>query len=372
MSLQQTESDFKVEVVTIDEIIPHPNADKLLIAKTKGWQCIIPKDKFKVGDKAIYFPVDSVLPPELEAALFGVDAKIKLSKGRIKAIKIRQFISQGMLESLDRLSIHHSYPIGSDISKEIGVNKYEPPVPEFQGAMGQSSPVSKKKVNPNFAVYTKFPRIQNYPTMFIPEEQVIVTEKIHGTNFRAGWVPYVPTNWFMRLKSWLKLAPKWQFVYGSHYTQLSEKLLYKGFYEKNVYAEIVKKYDLETRIAKGDVVYGEIYGAGIQKGYDYGLKDSRDLVVFDIQRNGKYLSYEAFNETAIYGYKLPVPPIMYEGSFRDLNLDKIVLGDSVLAPSQKVREGVVIKPLVEGDLLPRKGAKVISPEYLLLNNTDYH
>lgn len=370
-------SDFKVQVVRIDDIIPHPNADKLLIAKILGWQCVIPKDKFNIGDLAVYIPVDSVLPVELETKLFPPESKIKLSKSRVKAIKIRQFISQGMLETLDNMGYKGPWPAaelygsGEDLAKDFGITKYEPPVSEFQGAMGQSNPVSKKKQNPHFSVYSKFPRIQNYPNIFAPEEEVVVTEKIHGTNFRAGWVPFVATNWHQRLLKLLRLTPQWQFVYGSHYTQLSDKLLYKGYYEKNVYAEMVKKYDLKNKIRKGDVIYGEIYGAGIQKGYDYGLKDSRDMIVFDIKHNGKYLDFRDF-VWACYDYSLQTPPVLYKGPFSGANLDELVSGSSVLAPTQKVREGVVIKPLIEGDLLPRKGAKVISPEYLLINTTDFH
>jgi len=148
--------------------------------------------------------------------------------------------------------------------------------------------------------------------------------------------------------------------------------LYDGFYDKNVYAEIVKKYDLENRIAKGDVIYGEIYGAGIQKGYDYGLKDSRDLVVFDIQRNGKYLDFADFINSVITKYNLPTPPHLFNGKFKDAPIEQLMQGPSILCPQQKVREGCVIKPLVEGTLMPRKGAKVINPEYLLGDNTEFH
>lgn len=368
-------SDFKVEVVTIDDIIPHPNADRLLIAKVKGWQSIIPKDKFKVGDVAVYIPVDSLLPPLLEAKLFGVDAKIKLTGGRVKAIKIRQFISQGMIETLDNVGFTGPWPkselVGQDLAKELGITKYEPPAPAFQSGMGQSSPASRKKQNPHFKIYTKFPRIQNYPNVFAQDEEVAVTEKIHGTNFRAGWLPFVATNWRQRLLKFLRLAPKWQFVYGSHYTQLSDKLLYKGFYEKNVYAEIVKKYSLEFVLDKGDVIYGEIYGAGIQKNYNYGLKDTRALVVFDIQRDGKYLDFEDYADACV-GYELPRPTVIYKGPFSGVNLETIVKGSSFITPEQKVMEGVMIKPLIEGDLLPRKGAKVVSPEFLIGDNTDFH
>lgn len=370
-------SDFKVPVTKITEIFAHPNADRLSLCKVDGlgYQIIIPKDKFQIGDKVVYIPVDSVLPPELELRLFPAESKIKLTNSRIRAIKIRSIISQGMLESVQMLFPEwddSDLTVGECVAKTLSITKYEPPVPAFQSAMGQSGQASKKKTNPNFHVYTKFPRIENYPTMFDSEDKVIVTEKIHGTNFRAGWVPYVATTWPKRILSWLGLAPKWQFVYGSHYTQLSDKLLYKGFYEKSVYAEMVKKYDLDNSIRYGDIVYGEVYGSGIQKGYNYNLKDSRDLILFDIKRDGKYLNWDIFRDTT-WELGLTVCPILFTGKFKDCDLDQLKQGSSVLAPEQKVREGVVIRTIEEPEAEGRKVAKVINPEYLMdKNNTDFH
>ena len=44
----------------------------------------------------------------------------------------------------------------------------------------------------------------------------------------------------------------------------------------------------------GVVLYGEIYGKGIQKGYDYGL-DEIKFVGFDVMENGEYLDNEKMN-----------------------------------------------------------------------------
>ena len=83
-------SDLIVEVCKILEISEHPNADRLEIATIKGWQCIIPKDTFKVGDAVVYFPIDSVLSPEVEAKLFPPESKVKIKNGRIKTIRLYQ------------------------------------------------------------------------------------------------------------------------------------------------------------------------------------------------------------------------------------------------------------------------------------------
>lgn len=379
-------SDFKVQVVCIEEIVPHPNADRLLIAKVLGWQSIIPKGKFNVGDKAVYIPVDSILPPELEAKLFGADAKIKLTKGRVKAIKIRSFISQGMVESIKILFPEwddSDLDVGDPVQDVLGIVKYESPVPEFQKP-GQAGPASKKKINPYFKVYSKFPRIENAPHMFTEDDDVVATEKIHGTNFRAGWVPFIANTFWRKVKAFFGLAPKWQFVYGSHYVQLNDKFLYDGYYDKNFYAEIVKKYQLAETLPKGAVIYGEIYGSSIQKGYNYGLPTTRELVVFDIQvlNNQEkttiikdktemvYVGDEQF-QAMVKQYNLPTCPEVFRGKFKDCNVELLKQGPSVLCPEQKVREGIVVKTVIEHPVV-RKVAKIINPSYLIQDNTDYH
>src|SRR5688572_2429673 len=95
-------TDFAVEVVKIDEIMPHPNADRLELARVKGWIMVVGKDQFKTGEPAVFFPIDSVLPFELEAALFA-ESKIRPKGGRIRTTKIRGVISQGLLAEVGEL-----------------------------------------------------------------------------------------------------------------------------------------------------------------------------------------------------------------------------------------------------------------------------
>src|SRR5574337_1686034 len=96
-------STLKVESVKIEQIHAHPNADRLEIAQIKGWQCIVQKDRYKAGDLAVYIPIDSVLPETVESKLFPPDSKVKLSGSRVKTIKLRGIISQGMLADFKTL-----------------------------------------------------------------------------------------------------------------------------------------------------------------------------------------------------------------------------------------------------------------------------
>lgn len=370
-------SELKVLTVAIDDILVHPNAERLDIAVIKGWNCIVGKEQFKKGDKGVYIPIDSIITEDLEKKIFGPDPKIKLEKRRVKTIKIRGAISQGLLVDYQTVGIPEKVPVDTDVTVLLGVTKYEPPAPAFQQFKGRQA--TKKEVNPNFHKYTSIENYKNYTTLFQPDDKVVITEKIHGTNFRAGWVPFVPTTFWDKVKVFFKMAPEWQFVFGSHNVQLQHKMLNDTFYDTNVYAEAVKKYHLQELLEKGEVVYGEIYGGGIQNGYDYGLKDQRKLIVFDIKKGNNYLDFQDFyaRSIAFYhhnGHEVPdAAPVLYIGRFADADLKNLIEGPSVLSTEQKVREGCVIKALNEvNSPIGRKILKAINPEYLLRNQSDFH
>ena len=375
-------SDFRVEIAKIDRIDVHPNAERLELAYFKGWQFVVQKGKYKAGDLVVYIPIDSVLPETLEAAIFGPDSKVKLHNHRVKTIKLRGAISQGLVLSVDDIDTYlttldkprYDWVEGHDLTEDLGIKKYEPPVPEWQSAGGQSHPAKKTYKNPNFKTYTKMANFKYYIELFKPEDEVVITEKVHGTNFRAGWVPFYANTLWRKVQKFLGLAPKWVFVYGSHNVQISEKMLYNGFYDKNVYAEAVIKYELQKHIPKGRVLYGEIYGSGIQKGYAYGLEEERRVVAFDLMNSetGEYLGWDEF-AAEMMNVPVPVVPVLHLGKMGDADLTKCTEGRSVLAPPQKVREGCIVKSRVEEHCYAgRKALKVINAEYLLGDQTDYH
>lgn len=150
-------STFKVEVVRIDEVRPHPNADRLSLARVRGFQVVTERDLYTEGDFAVYLPEQAVLPPLLLRAL-GVEDKLAgKEKNRVKTIRLRGELSQGMLvparllldlvtsqESLrNRLretypdhvrdlgggGTHMQFETGLDLTEVLGVTKWEEPIP---------------------------------------------------------------------------------------------------------------------------------------------------------------------------------------------------------------------------------------------------
>src|SRR3990167_5044086 len=204
-------SSLKVEIIQPDAILPHSNADRLEIAQVKGWQCVVPKGEITVGTWCVYFPIDSILPETIEAKLFGSEAKIKLSNHRIKTVKIRGVVSQGLLVNYRDLFNANDVFLGDDVTKILGVTKYEPPVEiQFKGQQTR-----KKQGNPNFSKYTEIENYKNFPNLFQTGDSVWVLEKIHGTNFRAGWVKCEVNTWWKKVKKFFGLLPAYEFVYGS-------------------------------------------------------------------------------------------------------------------------------------------------------------
>jgi RNA ligase (TIGR02306 family) len=378
-------STLKVEITKIDEILPHPNADRLELAKIKGWICVIPKSQYKVGELVIYFPIDSILPQWVEDIVFPPESKIKLEKSRVRTIKLRGAISQGLITKVSDFGIVKPKD-GDDITEFLGVKKFEPAEAPFYKGLRQRS---KKQINTNFVKYTDIENFKNHNTVFTPEDMVYVTEKIHGTNFRAGWVKYDPHTWWRKLLVKLHIAPEWEFVHGSRNVQLQAKML-----DSSIYTRCVKKYKLDKYIPKGIVIYGEIYGDGIQKGYNYGLTNDFGLAIFDMWKDGKYLDYhinfgcydgpfpiytlrtmmEEMVADRVTTANLSFVPMLYRGRFDEAKIRACIAPTSVLCPEQKVMEGVVIRPEHETmSSCGRKILKMINDEYLLnKENTDFH
>ena len=46
-------STHAVNVIGIDEVRPHPNAERLEIIPVGGWQAVAKKGQFTVGDRAV-------------------------------------------------------------------------------------------------------------------------------------------------------------------------------------------------------------------------------------------------------------------------------------------------------------------------------
>ncbi|MDF5717410.1 MAG: RNA ligase family protein [Rhizonema sp. NSF051] len=327
-------STFKVEVVEIDEVKHHPNADRLDLVTIKGmsYQVVTVRENFYPGDWAYYFPIDSVIPQNFVEE-FGIESYY--SK-KLRAAKLRGIFSEGLLIPVWKmiLKFQQNIPeLGDDCTEFFGVTKYETPI--LSGMAGEpESPIG----------LCRFPSPENlkrYKDIFAEGEQVVVTEKIHGTNFTvmvdSDGVPHIGShNYFWKNND------------------KNAKLVYVRAYHEN---EALQKLPPYTQ------VFGEIYGVQDLK---YGLKNGEiAIAIFAVRLEEGFLDYEEFvgfcNQ-----YFLPRVPILYNGGFNWDTISQFNNANSVV-DSGTMMEGVVVQPLTERTHpdIGRVAMKLISDRYLL-------
>jgi RNA ligase (TIGR02306 family) len=349
-------------VARINEIKLIEGADNIEQGVIGGWNCIIKKGDYKIDDLVAIATTDAVIPQGLSDAM---NVTNYLRKGqRVRTVKLRGVYSECLVIPNQFLPIGYNEE-GKDLMETLNIFKYEPPAVQVQLASGRKI---KYHQNPNFGVYYKFPNIKNVQGMFNEDDVVEVSRKIHGTNARYGIVRK------RKLSIWDKVkrlfGDKWvdfEYVYGSHNVEKGSDS--QGFYDTDVWKTIAEKHNIREKlwefvksneyyIGDGFVIYGEIYGPGIQKNYDYGLTEI-EYTGFDVTINGEY---QPLNRSFMYHNMLglqyvPVLAVdMWSQELQERHMFDKIEGTKV------PHEGVVIKK-IDGDR--RKVAKIINPEYLI-------
>lgn len=151
-------------VQEIKELLPIPNADRIEIAtmKDRAWKVIVRKGEFEAGDKAIYFETDTFLPEKIqEYSEFQKRGQKTVThegedlKGHVlRTMRMRGVYSQGLLLPLGNFELSKNLEVGTDVSEEVGVLKYEEPLP-----MGNQEIIGRFETK--FAPKTDSERIQN-------------------------------------------------------------------------------------------------------------------------------------------------------------------------------------------------------------------
>jgi RNA ligase (TIGR02306 family) len=356
-------------VATIKEVKTIPNADNIELVIAGGWNAITKKGEFKEGDLTVIATTDAVIP-EAFSEKMGVTSYLRKG-GRVRTVKLRGVYSECLIipmtyvQGIKRVE-------GADCMEMLGIAKYEPPVKQIQLASGRKI---KWRDNQNFHIYYKFPNLKNVAGMFTEEDMVQITRKIHGTNARYGVVKKSKLSFWDKVKKFFRIADAlvdYEYIYGSHNCEKGSDS--QGFYSTDVWRTIAEEYGIKQRLYKdalsrqkagtlgsGLVIYGEIYGAGIQKNYEYGLKDIK-FAGFDVTIDGKYES-TIYTEWMFSSNMLELPhvEVLYEGKWNQEIQDSFVF-NNFIEGTKVPHEGIVIKH-VSGDR--KKVAKVINPDYLI-------
>ena len=381
--------ECKVYKLTIEE---HPNADALELARVGDYVSIVRKGQFQTGDLGVYIPEAAIVPDWLLKEI-GLEGKLAgKDKNRVKAMKLRGILSQGLIypvlsssvngemrhvvlgeSGVDQESTSMNDCIdvekGTDVTEFLGITKWEPPIP---------SSMSGEVFNA-FGKTLKYDieNIKRYPDVLEEGEDIMLTEKIHGT-----WccIAYHPELDHPLVTS----------------KGLSEKGLAFKFNEaneRNLYVQICNKVskecsiddlikNLPSMVGESDdtpvYLLGEVYGKGVQ---DLAYADDVDkhFRVFDIYvgepERGGYMNPRVVRRVCeVIG--IDMVPWVYMGPYSKDIVEDFTNGKELVSGKElHMREGVVIRPLDERrhDELGRVILKSVSEAYLLRKGgTEYN
>ena len=380
-------------VVTIDEIRPIPNYDRVEHARVGGWWVIVQKGQFNVGDPAIYFEIDSKVPSDKECFAF-----LEKRNYKVKTLRMCKVISQGLLmhaedfgwsigydtdDSSGNVSYikdskgEYHYADGESrfLTKELGVtyaddedNKRKAPSVDKYKKMAQRHPnifkkswarwlmkrewgrklmfvffgkkKDKKNGWPEWVVKTDEERVQNMPWILEDEGEWIITEKLDGSS----------TSFTM------KRGRRKNEFYVCSRNVCFDSVDKPCYYDTNIYWEMAQKYDMFKVLnellermpnAEWVTIQGETYGAGVQK-RDYSLT-GHDFAAFNLitSDKGRWNS-NAMKNLLENGFNVPCVPVV-ESSFSFNQLDQLN-GETRLDKILTLAEG---KSMIDG--LPREG-----------------
>ena len=328
-------STLIVEVCRIEKVLPHGNADALELAQIKGWQCVVPKGRYLAEDLVTYIPIDAVIPAE-HSERWGFTKY--LSNGRVRCAKLRGEPSFGVI--VDRED--KAWAEGMDVRDWYGITKYVPPVKFGAGDAAPSHPL--------FVEYTDVENLRNFPSVLTEGEEVVVTEKLHGTNSRVGLIEGELMAGSMSVR---RLRPD----------DLTGSIYWGPLADRRV-ARLLEALGAEHRQV---ILFGEVFGSKVQS-LNYGQIGTLGFRAFDLLVDGKYLDVDPFL-TACAEFGVPTVPVLYRGPYSLATVKALSEGMTTLG-ADHIREGVVVKPVIErtDPKVGRVCLKYIGDPYLFAKN----
>lgn len=352
--------NYVARIVQIEQILPIEGADK--IAKTfVGSSTVIISNSIEVGDIMIYFCSGTQLSQEycyinnlFEKPDMNNDKEKKgfiNSKRRVRAIKLKGEISDGMLMPLSSLSYIESF-VSSDLKLNDEFNtidgvhickKYyiEEHISKNTVEKNGKSSIKLKNilVDGQFNFHYETSHLDKNLTKISLDDYIIITAKLHGSSaILSNVLIRRELKWKEKILNWFGANIK-DVKYGHIYSSGKPRgKMIKGvidgfvtpnnqYGDRNVWETACKDYGYA--LEKGISIYGEICNNGRQKGYDYKKLHPIDkdyaFVVYRITRTNEFGNVDEFSwnqiEQYCKKYNLMTAPVYFKGKLSEFIKD---------------------------------------------------
>lgn len=347
-------SDWNPQVVAIEKVEHHPYADALDIATVLGdYPVITKRDEYKVGDKAGYLPIDTIVPDVEQFYFLCPKAYEKMVDENnmivdkpvgpryllgsvperyrtLKAKKLRGIYSQGML-----VPLHYYFDAAAAAMVQPGfslvdlaqLKKWEEDEEE-NVSVKKTRGTNAEKAPAGWAIpHYDVDGIRKYLEALAPGEEIVLTEKVHGSNAA--------------------------FCHDGERLWVKSRNFYKRMDPNDMWWDVAIRYDLENKLKAypNMVFFGEVYGQ--VKGFRYDttiehgelLTKVRFFDIFDVKKM-RYLDYDPF-VVMVSEVGLDLMPELYRGPWTNrADIYSYAEGASTLNPKH-IREGFVLRTVKE-------------------------
>ena len=342
------------------KIEPIEGADFIQKATVLGWELVIKKDEFHVGDLAGYIQIDTVVP-EIEQFEF-----LRERKFRVRTIKLRKQISQGILVPLPP----GNWAEGDDLTESLGIKKYSKDI-ELVEERPKVPKVWYRKLwyTLKYRYLVKiFPGLKSFNRASFPKNLVPITDEeriqsIPGVLDRYKGKTFVISEKLDGSSITIIHQKKWNGK--SKYRICSRR--FELFNTKNEWHQVFFSTGFERHLqalceyfkTDNTIVQGEYIGK--PQGNKYQLLYN-EIRLFNIYINGKRIMQNQFYDVCN-SLKIPCCPHLHTEvmNFDLPGIIKFAEGKSVLNKYTE-REGLVFRCVQDG-----LSFKVISNKYLLKN-----
>jgi RNA ligase (TIGR02306 family) len=404
---------FHVEIFKVEGVDSIPGADAIELCRFGAFQSVVKKAQVKPGDYAVYIPEGAIVPDNILQEMDLVGRLGGSSKNRVKPIKLRGCLSQGLvLGPLDPELIDEMIDLGRDVQTELGITKWNPNEVIMTNGR-QRRLLGGGDPRFCFAAWSQhrllydienIKRHQNSVQRWIDENgsfDIVCAEKAHGT-FTAMCLlkdnsmlsePYAPEH-----------CPNNLVVSSKGRLEKGNFLLPDGEAGDTVYWKVARALDIRNRCDDTFDIYntntvfvlGEILGVqDLKYGFDKVIdqddqyytsgnitEENVPFRVFDVYigdyGQGRYLDDAELDEFCA-RYNLVRVPILYRGPWDMEEILKVTNGkETITGNNSHIREGVVVraqKPVMHHGQMKgccsRVQLKSISPDYLLRSGTEF-
>lgn len=300
LSIKENSKNYVCTVVEINKLFPIENADKIQRCVINGNDVIVSKD-VKIGDKMLYFnsgtklnidycKYNNLLTDKEQNKDNTKVGYISHKQFRVKAVKLRGVISDGILLPLNSLCFALNYfdsdfKAGmefTDIDNVSICEKYF--VPSRNSNPGGKAPKQPKRINRlvenQFYFHNDTDNLRKNIHKVNPDDIIGIFYKKHGTSIVVGNV-LVKKNlkWYEKIAKKLGIQvidTEYDIIYSSRKVIKNQYLneeIGAGYYGEDIWGIVAK--EVGHLIPKNWTIYGEILGftpggRPIQGKYDYG------------------------------------------------------------------------------------------------------